>query len=413
MTDMLWPDEQLTQFTREDWDAFLIWTFQSGASDAIIDVGYRLCIKHNDEIRLVGRRNINYAEMGDILAEIYQPSALTQIETGEELDFSYSIMLLDESILRFRVNVTATMGPYSEKNGFETVVRTNPGMPPSVTELGVEAPILQAVNAKNGMFLVSGSTGSGKTTLLASIIGDIAVKKPIHILTYECPVEFDLQNIPDAIAKIKQSEIPVHVRSFAGGAENALRRAPHMVYLGELRTQDAMAQSQRIAQGGHLLLSTLHANSAAATPERMADEFPANERTGVLRKLVGSLRCITHQRLVSKRGGGLVAIREYLVFNESIRQDLLLKLINSSALASHIQAYINSSGQSLVTDAKKKLKLGLLDLSVYINIVTDVGTYDDYQGLDSIVANLFNENELDDEEYQQWLTIYKELCDGA
>ncbi len=412
MTELIWPAEQLTQFTREDWDAFLIWTFQSGASDAIMDVGYRLSIKLNEQVRVVGRRNINHAEMADILADIYQPSALTQIETGEALDFSYSIMLDDESILRFRINVTATMGPYSEKNGFEVVVRTNPGTPPTVTELGVEPPILQAINAKSGMFLVSGSTGSGKTTLSASIISDIAINKPMHILTYESPVEYDLQNIPNAMAKIKQSEVPTHVKSFAAGAENALRRAPDIIFLGELRDQATMAQSQRMAQGGHLLLATLHANSVAATPERMADEFPADERSSVLRKIVGALRCITYQRLVPKRGGGLVALREFLVFNESIRQDLLLKLITTTALQSPIQAYVNSHGQSLVLDAKNKLQRGLLDLSEYINIITECGTGDDHLGLDPIIANLYHTNVLDDVEHQQWLITYKALCNG-
>jgi len=225
-------------------------------------------------------------------------------------DLSYEL----PGIARFRVNIFSQRGQYS------LVLRKLETQIPSFSELGLPEAYRRVAAEKNGIILVTGATGSGKTTSLAAVINDINEKSPIHIITLEDPIEY---THTQKKATVNQRELGKDFDSFASGLRAALRQAPKVILVGEMRDRESIEIALNAAETGHLVLSTLHTTDAGQTINRVLGMFSIDEENQIRTRLADSLRWIICQRLLPRVGGGRVAAFEAL--GTSLRvKDLIL-----------------------------------------------------------------------------------------
>jgi len=220
------------------------------------------------------------------------------VRTGS-VDLSYSLA----KRTRFRVNVFAQRGSYS------VVLRVIPNKIPTVEELGIPPQLNEIGNERNGIVLVTGPTGSGKSTTLAAIINKINQDKAIHISTIEDPIEY---LHPHVKSTINQREVGADTQTFALALRAALRQAPKVILVGEMRDVETISIALEASETGHLVLSTLHTIDASKTIDRIVGVFPKNEERQVRTRFSQAFKWVVSQRLVPKQGGGRQAICEIL-----------------------------------------------------------------------------------------------------
>jgi twitching motility protein PilT len=219
--------------------------------------------------------------------------------TEGSCDLSYEL----PGIARFRVNI------FSQRGNYSIVLRKLETQIPTCTDLSLPDAYYRVAAEKNGIVLVTGATGSGKTTSLAAVINEINEQKSIHIITLEDPVEYNHQQKK---ATINQRELGKDFDSFANGLRAALRQAPKVILVGEMRDRDSVEIALNAAETGHLVLSTLHTIDAGSTINRILGMFAVNEENQIRTRLADSLRWIICQRLMPKIGGGRIAAFEAL-----------------------------------------------------------------------------------------------------
>lgn len=197
-------------------------------------------------------------------------------------------------------------------------------MPPALSDLRVENEIVENSMPVNGLVLVTGVMGSGKSTLLAAILRDIIEKGGRHVSSYEAPIEFDFDAIPNPGGPVSQSAIPEHLKTFLTATRNSTRTAPDVVLIGESRDPDTLRGMIESAEIGVAAYSTVHTRSVPETISRIINVFGIEERSQVTATLISCLRLIVSQRLLPLiDGSGRTALREYLVFTPEIREQLL------------------------------------------------------------------------------------------
>ena len=201
------------------------------------------------------------------------------------------------------------------------VIRYIKGDIPQVEELGLPALLRQLVMEKRGLILLVGATGSGKSTTLASMIDHRNASAPGHILTVEDPIEFTHQHKKSVVG---QREIGIDTHSYENALRSAMREAPDVILVGEVRERDVMKYVLTFSETGHLVLSTLHANNANGALERIVNFFPEDARPQLLMDLSLNLRAIVSQRLIRAINGGLVPAVEVLL-NSPYIADLIQK----------------------------------------------------------------------------------------
>jgi len=227
------------------------------------------------------------------------------VATGS-CDLSYEL----PGIARFRVNIFSQRGHYS------IVLRKLETKIPSCADLKLPEAFYSIAGEKNGIVLVTGSTGSGKSTSLAAVINEINEQKSIHIITLEDPVEFTHQQKK---ATINQRELGKDFDTFSSGLRAALRQAPKVVLVGEMRDRESVEIALSAAETGHLVLSTLHTVDAGSTINRILGMFPSEEENQIRIRLADTVRWIVCQRLLPKEGGGRVAAFEALGMNLRVK----------------------------------------------------------------------------------------------
>ena len=316
------------------------------------------------------RRRINGPEISDLLNETARhPSASAQVGAGLAMDYAYVVPATRFTRNRFRVN--ATQCRTARGCGFELTLRPIPDQPPSLADLNLEPGILEALFPLYGLVLTTGPVGSGKTTVQASTLAHSARTRPRRILTYEAPIEFDLDGIPDRIAPVTQMEIPYDLKEFRESVRNSLRRAGNILLVGECRDVETFQSLLEAAETGVAVYSTVHTNSVADTISRTVDMFPWQERAGAVRKMITSLRLVIHQRLFPMPGGGRVAIREFLAFTPEIRKSLEKE--DPARIASRIEELVERFGQPLWRDALAKAEQGRISEETCAEILWTTG----------------------------------------
>ena len=230
--------------------------------------------------------------------------------TKGSCDLSYEL----PGVSRFRVNIFSQRGHYS------IVLRKLQTTIPSCADLKLPDAYYHVAGEKNGIVLVTGATGSGKSTSLAAVINEINEQKSIHIITLEDPVEFTHQQRK---ATINQRELGKDFDTFAGGLRAALRQAPKVVLVGEMRDRESVEIALSAAETGHLVLSTLHTVNAGSTINRILGMFPSDEENQIRIRLADTIRWIICQRLLPKEGGGRIAAFEALRSNLRVKDMIL------------------------------------------------------------------------------------------
>ena len=225
-------------------------------------------------------------------------------------DLSYEL----PGIARFRVNIFSQLGHYS------IVLRKLETKIPSCAELGLPDAYYRVVAEKNGIVLITGATGTGKTTSLAAVINEINEHNSVHIITLEDPVEYTHSQKE---ATINQRELGKDFDTFANGLRAALRQAPKVILVGEMRDRESVEIALNAAETGHLVLSTLHTIDAGQTINRILGMFSTEEENQIRTRLADSLRWIICQRLMPKIGGGRVAAFEALGTSLRVRDIIL------------------------------------------------------------------------------------------
>ena len=219
--------------------------------------------------------------------------------TNGSVDLSYSI----PQKTRFRVNI------FSQRGTYAIVLRVIPEGIPTLESLRMPAELFNVPKLKNGIVLVTGPTGSGKSTTLAAIINEINHQFAYHIITIEDPVEYMHRHIKSTV---NQRELGSDTKTFSLALRAALRQAPKVILIGEMRDVETIEIAMEAAETGHLVLSTLHTIDAAKTVDRIIGVFPKDQEPQIRTRLSQSFRYIVSQRLLPKVGGGRIAALEIL-----------------------------------------------------------------------------------------------------
>ncbi len=230
--------------------------------------------------------------------------------TNGSVDLSYSI----PQKTRFRVNIFAQRGTYA------IVLRVIPDGIPTLEGLKLPKELYNVCKLKNGIVLVTGPTGSGKSTTLAALINQINQEHAYHIITIEDPVEYMHRH---AKSTVNQREVGSDTKSFALALRAALRQAPKVILIGEMRDMETIEIAMEAAETGHLVLSTLHTIDAAKTVDRIVGVFPKDQEPQVRTRFAQSFRYVISQRLLPKIGGGRVAVLEILKSSMRTREYVL------------------------------------------------------------------------------------------
>jgi twitching motility protein PilT len=261
---------------------------------------------------------------------------IQQLLTHGSCDVSYYL----SGRARFRVNI------FSQRGALSVAMRQLPTAVPTFEELALPPVLKQVSEEKNGFVLVTGATGSGKTTTLAAILNEINRRRAIHVITLEDPVEFVH---PQLKATFNQRELGLDFDSFANGLRAALRQAPKVILVGEMRDRETVEIGLTASETGHLVLATLHTTDAGQTVNRIVGMFESEEERLIRIRLADSLRWVVAQRLLPKIGGGRVAAFE--IMGTSIRvKDIILNGETESKTFYEIQEKAKPFGWSTFDD---------------------------------------------------------------
>ena len=285
-------------------------------SDLNITVGKPFQVETAGELAAVDMEP-RFDEITPFQAEIFALNLLNQNRRLTEnlllegsCDSSYEL----PGKARFRVNA------FSQRGNFSIVLRKLATKIPTCQELGIPESFLKMAEEKNGFILVTGATGTGKTTSLAAVLNEINDVRSIHVVTLEDPVEYDH---PHKMATFNQREMGEDFDSFAHGLRAALRQAPKVILVGEMRDRETVEIGLSAAETGHLVLSTLHTVDAGQTINRILGMFPVEEENQIRIRLADAIRWIVCQRLLPKVGGGRIAAFEIMRTNLRVK-DLIL-----------------------------------------------------------------------------------------
>ncbi len=224
----------------------------------------------------------------------------------KELDFSFAFGELG----RFRVNA------FHERGNLAAALRLIPSKIRTIDELKLPRPINNFAQLQQGLVLITGPTGSGKSTTLAGMIDKINNERAVHIVTIEDPIEYTHKSKKSIVV---QREIHYDTYSFGAALRSSLREDPDVVLIGEMRDLETISSAITIAETGHLVLATLHTNSAAQSIDRIVDVFPPYQQAQIRVQLAGMLMGICSQRLVPMVGGGRIVAAEIMVATPAVR----------------------------------------------------------------------------------------------
>ena len=279
------------------------------ASDLIISCGAPINIKINGVVAPISTRPMDVEAVRRIAYELMSKEQAREFENEMEMNLSY----LDRSVGNFRINI------FRQRGTISLVIRYVRSQVPPFEALKLPPVLLNLVMERRGLVLVAGATGSGKSTTLAAMIDYRNSNKSGHILTLEDPIEYLFEHKQSIV---NQREIGVDTQGYGKALSNALREAPDLIMIGEVRDRDTMQQALLHTLTGHLCLSTLHANNSYHALSRIINMFPYDARSGLLSDLSIGLRAIISQRLVRNKQGDQQPAVEILL-NTSLIAELI------------------------------------------------------------------------------------------
>ncbi|MDP2824827.1 MAG: PilT/PilU family type 4a pilus ATPase [Sulfuritalea sp.] len=277
------------------------------ASDLFVSVGAPIHIKINGNSVPINQTLMDSATIMTLFGEVLTEKQMN--EFLEEMEFNGAYNMPGTG--NFRLSC------FRQKGSPAIVVRYIPSDIPDFETLSLPDVLKEVIMEKRGLILMVGATGSGKSTTLTSMIDYRNARKAGHILTLEDPVEFIFQNKKSIV---NQREVGSDTKAFHVALKNALRQAPDVIFIGEIRDKDTMSQAIAYAQSGHLCMATLHANNSYHAMSRIISFYPLENRPALLSDLGVTLKCVISQRLVKKPDGGRAPAVEVLLNSRYIAE---------------------------------------------------------------------------------------------
>jgi defect-in-organelle-trafficking protein DotB len=366
-TEVLLYEKEPPRWTRHDIDDFILWATEQGTSDFTIQSDEEIRCEIHGKIKRVTFKTLSKPEMIEFITTIYKSDgAISTLNGGDDVDCEYYIKKDRNNTYRYRVNMTAVLS--NGDNGYSLTIRTIKSEPQNFLKLGLHQDIIDSFLHKEGMIIIVGATGSGKSTLLSAAVA-WRLSDPdanLKILTYESPIEFVYDSIVKPSSIVCQTEIGKHLPSFERAIRNSLRRKPNVILLGEMRDKETIGEAVIASMTGHLVLGTLHSTNAATAIRRMINVFEPGERNARAQDIISSLKLVLAQTLEPSTDGKRIAIREYLLFDETVKEKLIdAGIDNITYTATNL---LKKYGKSFLEDATEKHKAGLISDKVFNSI---------------------------------------------
>jgi twitching motility protein PilT len=286
---------------------------------------------------------------------------IKQLEQTGSTDLSYGI----SGIGRFRVNI------FRQRGTCAIVMRAIPRSIPTFDQLGLPKVVGEIAHLRNGLVLMTGPTGSGKSSTLAAIIGKMNEERAIHILTIEDPIEFAHRHNK---ATIHQRELHMDTPTFALALRAALRQAPKVILVGEMRDREAIEVALEASETGHLVLSTLHTIDASKSVERIIGVFPLSEQQSIRVRLAKAFRFIVSQRLLPRKGGqGRIAALEVLKATVRTREYVERGESEGKTLLDAMRDGSEDGMQHFDAEIDRLIREGAIDFETGMTYATNAG----------------------------------------
>ncbi len=279
------------------------------ASDLLLVAGAPPSIRVSGAVVPLAEAPLDGEDIAEAVVTALPPHARKAFRDGGIADASFRTSDLG----RFRINL------HRERGRAAAAIRRLPSVVPPLATLGLPSGVEALAKLRRGLVLVGGPTGSGKTTTLAALVDEINASDARHIVTIEDPLEYEHQHRRSVVEHV---EIGIDAPDFPSALRSALRQAPDVIVVGEMRDPETMQMALAAGETGHLVLSSLHTNDAASTVARIADSFPLERQNTVRQELAMALAAILVQTLVPRTTGGLVPAVELLMVGYGARQHI-------------------------------------------------------------------------------------------
>ncbi len=335
----------------------------SKISDLFFSPGRPPMVEISGKLSATGPRALTVEDTNRIAKDLMgnNEHALTSLRERGSCDVSYGL----PGLCRFRVNIFTQRGTYA------IVMRVIPKTIPTFADLCLPKELETIVGLRNGVVLVTGPTGSGKSSTLAAIIDRINQEQSYHILTIEDPIEF-MHSHKNCL--IHQRELHSDTPNFALALRAALRQAPKVILVGEMRDKETIEIAMEAAETGHLVLSTLHTIDASKTVERIVGVFPLAEQHGIRNRLAKSFRYIVSQRLIPRKDGtGRVAAVEILKATMRTREYVEKGEVEGKTLLDAMRDGTNEGMQNFDGEIEKLIRAGMVDFETGMGYATNPG----------------------------------------
>jgi len=280
---------------------------ERGGSDLLLVAGSPPCVRVDGAVLPLKEAPLSGEEIEEAVLPALPARARSQYAHEKIADASYRT----RGRGRFRVNL------HRERGRAAATVRALPSEPPRLSSLGLPPGVEGLTRLPRGLVLIGGPTGSGKTTTLAALVEEINRRDSRHIVTIEDPIEYEHLH---RSSLVEQIEIGADAPDFATALRAAMRQAPDILVVGEMRDTETMRMALNAAETGHLVFSTVHTTDAASTVSRIADSFPAERQPTIRQELSMALAAVMTQTLLPRRGGGRVPAAELLYVGYGARQ---------------------------------------------------------------------------------------------
>lgn len=277
------------------------------ASDLFVTAGSPVQVKIQGVLYPVNQQVLQASHVKSLAYELMSEDQQASFEAEWEMNFGHQL----EGVGNFRVNI------FKQRGNIGIVVRYIKAVSPSIDDLRLPEALKQLIVEKRGLIFVVGSTGSGKTSTITAMLEHRNATKPGHILTIEDPIEYVY---PHRKSIVSQREVGIDTHSFSDALKNAMREAPDVMMIGEIRDKMTMQHALTYAQAGHLIVSTLHANNSYHSMNRIINFFPHDARESLLMDLSVALKAVVSQRLVKNKQGQLVPAVEVMVNSSRIAE---------------------------------------------------------------------------------------------
>jgi twitching motility protein PilT len=290
-------------------DAWLQTLVERGGSDLLLVAGAPPSLRVDGAITPLPGAPLSGEEIEEAVLPVLAPHARSQYAQGSIADLSHKVRGLG----RFRINL------HRERGRPAAAIRALPSEPPRLASLGLPPGVEAITRLPRGLVLVGGPTGSGKTTTLAALVEEINRRDSRHIVTIEDPIEYEH---PHRSGLVEQVEIGTDAPDFPTALRAAMRQAPDVIVVGEMRDPETMRIALAAAETGHLVLSTVHTTDVASTVSRVADSFPAERQSTIRQELSMALAAVLTQTLLPRKGSGRIAAAELLFVSYGARQHI-------------------------------------------------------------------------------------------